>query len=56
MLGFPAEVKDFLRSVTFVISLGIEGLPFTCLGMTGYVQRLWFWMLLPFGYAFRRKN
>ena len=46
-IRLPAEVRGLLQQLTFIISLGLEGVPLTCLGAKGYVQRLLLWMLLP---------
>ncbi len=46
-IRLPAEVRGLLQHLTFIISLGLEGVPLTCLGAKGYIQRLLLWMLAP---------
>ena len=43
----PPEVRVLLEQIRFVISLGLEAIPLTCIGADGYVRRLLFWMLAP---------
>ena len=46
-IRLPAEVRGLLQHLTFTISLGLEGVPLTCLGAKGYVRRLLLWVLVP---------
>ena len=45
----PSEVRTFLSGIDIAISLGLEeaiaGL--SCVGLTGYLPQLTFWMLVP---------
>ena len=51
-IRLPAEVRGLLQQLTFIISLGLEGVPLTCLGAKGYVRRLLLWMLAPWAAVF----
>lgn len=44
----PAEVRVILHQLRIIVSLGIEGVPLTCIGADGYIKRLLFWMIVPF--------
>ena len=39
-LFLPAAVREMLYSVQFTISLGIDGIPLSCVGATDYTARL----------------
>jgi hypothetical protein len=46
----PAEVSAFLESMSVFITFGMQDIattPLECLGMSGYSNRLLFWMLVP---------
>ena len=43
----PADVRSLLQHLRISISLGIEGVPLSCVGADGYVNRLAFWMWAP---------
>ena len=46
-IRLPAEIRRLLQQLSFIISLGFEGVPLSCLGAKGYVLRLLLSMLLP---------
>ena len=46
-IRLPAEVRGLLQHLSFIISMGLEGVPLACIGAKGYLQRLLLWMLLP---------
>lgn len=46
----PAEVRALLAQLSFVVTLGVGGVattPLECLGLSGYVPRLLFYMVFP---------
>ena len=48
-VSLPTDVSEFLEAFSSVISLGMAGIattPLECLGLSGYVWRLTFWMVL----------
>jgi hypothetical protein len=47
----PPDVRLLLSRMRVVISIGIEGVPLSCIGAAGYTRRLLFWMLAPGGLA-----
>ena len=46
----PSEVRRFTQLFTDVFSAGLQHVsaPMTCVGLGGYVPKLWFWVLVPF--------
>jgi hypothetical protein len=49
-VSFPADVKALLEFFSVAISFGLDGIaitPLECIGLSGYVPRLLFWMILP---------
>jgi hypothetical protein len=54
-VSLPQEVKRAIDSISVIIALGLNGVattPLECLGLSGYVPRLLFWMILPFAVSF----
>ena len=43
----PPDVRLLLQQLKIAISLGIEGVPLSCIGANGYMKRLQFWMFAP---------
>ena len=43
----PDQVRSLLVTIQLAISLGIDGIPFACVGAQGYTARLIFWTLTP---------
>ena len=43
----PAEVRALLQFFQVFISLGLEGVPLTCVGAVGFHRELIFWMIVP---------
>ena len=46
----PADVSALLQRFSNVVTLGFEGVattPIECMGLSGYVPRLLFWMIVP---------
>ena len=48
----PAQVRDLMSKLSISISLGLNGVPLSCVGATGYVKRLVTWMLTPVALIF----
>ena len=46
-IRMPAEVRALLQQLNVVVSLGLEGIPLSCIGAVGYKQRLTLWMSVP---------
>jgi hypothetical protein len=49
-VSLPASVRTFLDSMSMAVSLGLQGFavtPLECMGLSGYIPRLIFWMLIP---------
>lgn len=43
----PAEVRAILQFFQWCISLGLDGIPITCVGARGFHLELLFWMVVP---------
>ena len=46
----PQDVRDLLDSLSVAVSFGLQGLsrtPLACAGLSGYVPRLLFWIIVP---------
>ena len=46
-LFLPEAIRTLLANFTLIISLGIDGIPLSCVGARGYQPRLAFWSLVP---------
>ena len=40
----PSDVRRILSCMSYVVSVGVDGIPLSCLGTDGYVSRLTFYM------------
>jgi hypothetical protein len=46
-LFFPEEIRSLFAQLTLAISLGIDGVPLSCVGARGFLPRLIFWTVAP---------
>lgn len=46
-LFFPSEIRSLFATLTLAISLGVDGVPLSCVGANGFLPRLLFWIVAP---------